>query len=284
MYVLAESQKGYTLNFICHPHGVHTDKKKNKMAAITMLVSDPKLDLFHHIFTDRLYTLVEVARQLLARNTYLTGAEKTNSKGLPRELLTSSTKNPQHHKKIQKMSTGPRGTFYIRQNGQLTCTVWKDSKVMMPLSSAHQLHRSSHTMVRKVKDDGMARREEKVIKAPPHAVDYTKHMGGVAREDQLRANYSCSKKSQKWWLKSVLPNRCCAGKCLHLLQAPLQGRWWRWYGCGGIFILYIWIYTLLRPFLFVLTHQQFHTFISCMIGRIPVIASLFQTWKRNVSA
>jgi hypothetical protein len=39
------------------------------------------------------------------------------------------------------------------------------------------------------------------VAAPSQAVDYTRNMGGVDRGDQLRAYYTCSRKSQYWWRK-----------------------------------------------------------------------------------
>ena len=54
------------------------------------LISHPlNLDKFHDIFTDRLYTSIELATRLLRRNTYLTCTIRTNSAGLPVDLSPS---------------------------------------------------------------------------------------------------------------------------------------------------------------------------------------------------
>jgi hypothetical protein len=201
LYALAESSSGYMINFICHPHG---GPQPVKMSAIAMQTAEPILDQWHHIFTDRLYTSVALTRLLLARDTYLTGTVKSNSKGLPVELLNNPARNPHNYKTIRNMvkPKAPRGIFYIRQNGQLTCAIWKDSKAVMLLSSAHQPYRRDTDMVtRKIKDDGMGTREAVEIAAPPQAKAYTKNMGGVDRSDQLRSYYTCSRKSQLWWKK-----------------------------------------------------------------------------------
>ena len=194
IYVLAEAATGFFINFTIHPHG----GTPTKMVDIVMATAKHQLNLYHHIFTDRLYTSISLARTLLAKRTYLTGAVKSNSKGLPKDFTTSQS-NP-NHKKVKHLNTCERGTFYTRQNGQLTSCLWKDSKVMMLLSSAHQGWRDPNTgtVVRKVANaDG--RLKKRCIPAPPQAVDYTKNMGGVDKGDQLRSYHTCSRKSQLWW-------------------------------------------------------------------------------------
>ena len=42
-------------------------------------------------------------------------------------------------------------------------------------------------------------RYEPPVRAPPSAIGYNKHMGGVDRADQLRAYYTAARKSQSWW-------------------------------------------------------------------------------------
>lgn len=195
IYVIAESATGFFIDFIIHPHG----GTPTKMVDIAMKTARHTLGVYHHIFTDRLYTSVSLARTLLTRRTYLTGAVKANSKGLPRAF--SSSKENNNHRKIKKMNACPRGTFYTRQNGQLTSCVWKDSRVMTLLSSAHQGWRdpTTGTVVRKVAN-AEGRLRKKTIPAPPQAVDYIKNMGGLDRGDQLRAYHTCSRKSQFWWV------------------------------------------------------------------------------------
>ena len=190
IYAIAEAATGFFSNFIIHPHG----EKPAKMVDIAMDVAKHHLGQYHHIFSDKLYTSVSLARLLHSKKTYLTGAVKSNSKGLPRDFSSKDTK-------VKKMNRTPKGTFYTRQNGQLTATVWKDSRVMMLLSTAHQGWRdpTTHTLRRKCTDETTGRLKAKTIPAPPQAVDYTKCMGGVDRGDQLRSYYTCGRKSQFWW-------------------------------------------------------------------------------------
>ena len=204
LYAMAEATTGYLFNFITHPWKSGTPAK---MIDITMEVAKPILGRYHHIFTDKLYTSMALGRLLLSRSTYLTGAVKSNSKGLPVDLLKDAKKNPKHLK-LKRLSKTKRGTFYSRQNNNFTSVVWKDSSIMQLLSSAHQGYRTKPTantpgdvVTRQVKADGERRRTTTIVSAPRQAVDYVKYMGGVDRADQLRSYYSCSRKSQQWWKK-----------------------------------------------------------------------------------
>ncbi|XP_072033345.1 uncharacterized protein [Amphiura filiformis] len=183
-------------NFMIHP--TSPTNTAVKMKDIVMEVTSPYLDAFHRLYTDKLYTSVAVAEELLQKKTYITGAVKSNSKGLPL-ALSNSVKNPDQ-KTITAMAKADRGLFYGRQKGQLTCVIWKDSKVVQFLSTAHQLYgQPSDTLTRKVKEDGQQRRVEKAVHAPRQAISYTQNMGGVDRHDQLRSYHTCARKSQKWW-------------------------------------------------------------------------------------
>ncbi|XP_072049928.1 LOW QUALITY PROTEIN: uncharacterized protein [Amphiura filiformis] len=199
IYAMAESNTGYMCNFLVHQYvegGV-------KMKDITLQVAQPFLDRYHHIYTDKLYTSIPLAKELLAERTYLTGAIKTISKEWPVDLSGTIAKNPHGYEKIKKMPKTPRGTMYIRQNADLTAVLWKDSRVVSILSSAHDGFRDKRTdrVTRKVKEEGSKVAKEEDIPAPTQVIDYIKNMGGVDRADQLRAYYSCSRKSQKWWRK-----------------------------------------------------------------------------------
>ena len=164
VYIFAESTTDAILNFIVHPWN---NNKPTKMTAIALKVAKHHLERYHNIFTDRLYTSVELAELLLTKNTYLTGAVKSTSRRLPKDLINSD-KNP-NKQRMTNMAKVPRGTFYSRQNGQMVVTAWKDSRIMLTLSTCHQGWRDPdiHTLTRKIPDDITARRVVKIIAAPP---------------------------------------------------------------------------------------------------------------------
>ena len=74
------------------------------MKEITMKVMSPFLSKYHQVFTDKLYTSVATATQLLKQKTYMTGAVKSNSKGLPKDFKTD--------RQVLRLpnTTTPRGT------------------------------------------------------------------------------------------------------------------------------------------------------------------------------
>ncbi len=103
------------------------------------------------------------------------------------------------------MNKTQRGTIYIRQNGNLTYSLWKDSRVLSILSTAHSGFRNKETdqVKRNFSADGKSVRRSQVVSAPRQAIDYQINMGGVDRADQLRSYFTTARKSQMWW-KQVL--------------------------------------------------------------------------------
>ena len=112
IYALCDCASYFMCNFMVHPQKVST------MYTISKEIIRPMFGKFHHVFCDRLYTSVPLARKLLTKKTYLTGSIMTNRKLLPLELSTSS-KN-RRAKAIKTMKKTSRGTMYFRQSGPLT--------------------------------------------------------------------------------------------------------------------------------------------------------------------
>ena len=195
IYALCESTTSYMLNFQVHPSNPST------IYNISKQLIRPYFEKYHHVFCDRLYTSIPLARKLQEHKTYLTGAIQKNRKGQPLDLSTDSKKNPRKHKSIANMGKTKRGTMYIRQQGQLTYSMWHDTKILTILSSGHQAFRNKATDVvrRKFSLDGVARSQEHQVPAPTQVIDYIANMGGVDRHDQLRSYHTCSRKSQIWW-------------------------------------------------------------------------------------
>ncbi|KAJ8038264.1 Folylpolyglutamate synthase, mitochondrial [Holothuria leucospilota] len=196
VYSLAESATGFMLFFEVHPRAPH------RMLDTSLSICRHFTGKYHHIYCDKLYTSVPFARELLEKRTYLTGAISMNARGLPADLSPNPNKNPSNYQSIKKMKKTPRGTFYVRQNGKLTYTLWRDSSVMSILSTGHNGFRSATDfLTRTYKDENERVRTSKQVRAPPAAISYTSCMGGVDRADQLRANYTITRKSQKWWMQ-----------------------------------------------------------------------------------
>ena len=150
IYAVSEARSGYLLHMKVH------SESGLKMKDLSLRMMQPFLGRYHRLFCDRLYTSVALAKELLDQKTYLCGAVKRSSKGLPDDFNTKEGINPSKHRQISLMSKSPRGTMYSRQQGQLTVVLWRDTKVVSLLSTCHQGYRDRaiHQLTRNIKDKG----------------------------------------------------------------------------------------------------------------------------------
>ena len=197
VYALAESLTGYMANFMIHVPTASPQKYKD----IAMKVASTHVDHHHHIFTDRLYTCRDLASELLESQTYLTGAIKTNSARLPIDLSNNPKLNQDNLINVKNIKKTQRGTFYTRQAGQLTYSMWNDSSLLSILSSAHSGFRNKEEdfVTRKYTADGNIQNTPQLVPAPPAVIDYCDNMGGVDLSDQLRSYHQMNRKAQAWW-------------------------------------------------------------------------------------
>ncbi|KAE8960513.1 hypothetical protein PR002_g30192 [Phytophthora rubi] len=91
-------------------------------------VLPPKQDgVYYAVVTDRFYTSIQSALQLLERNVYSVGTIQTNKKGFPPALVQEKSKRP---KDI------PRGTTKIvvaKSAPQMSAMVWFDNTIVYML-------------------------------------------------------------------------------------------------------------------------------------------------------
>jgi hypothetical protein len=130
-----------------------------------------------HMFTDRYYTSIELAQELLKLKCYLTGTIKTNRKGLPVQI-----KKPKF--------TTTKKTMFCRKNNILLAA-WKDKRVVTLLSTKNK---AGVQNVSRIIRGGHVEEFQK----PNVVLDYTKYMGGVDRADHYAASYCFLGKSFKW--------------------------------------------------------------------------------------
>ena len=165
IYAVAESLSGYIINFM--PHELISPAPK--IWERTLKVLEPAFGKWHHVFCDKIFTSVNLAKELSSKSTYLTmltGSINTNRKDLPNSL-----KRPKKH--LKRIHRTRRGTFYTRQNDELVYILWKDSNVMSLLTNFSQgfrdktadQSRSRHFLVRRFSKDGRSRRQQYKIRA-----------------------------------------------------------------------------------------------------------------------
>ena len=195
IFALCESQSGYMANFRYQKAG------HESMTDVVLKLIDPFEGKFHHVFTDKLYTSVDLAHKLRAKKVYLTGAIKTTAKFLPKDLIKDK-ENPDN-KRLKDLNKCPRGTWYVRSKGSMTYCIWKDSKVLSVLSTAHNAYRNRDTdiVTRRFSKDGIESSRKHDIPCPPQAIAYQENYGGVDKADQLRSYFTMARKSQVWYMQ-----------------------------------------------------------------------------------
>ena len=97
------------------PHGVGHQ--------VVMDLAEPFLDMGHHLFFDNYFSSVKLAKDLLARNTYMCSTIRTNRVGWPKDLGSAAAKSMK------------AGDVYFRQEGNLVATLWKDKRPVAVLST-----------------------------------------------------------------------------------------------------------------------------------------------------
>ena len=133
----------------------------------------------YHVYADKYYTSVLLAKELLQRQVYLTGTIQKNRVGLPREVKQLKLRNLQ--RKV------------YRHSDDLMALGWKDKRLVLMLSSWHNADTTLHHLWVKGK--------EEEIEKPCVVIDYTSQMGGVDCSGYYCASYSFTRKTLHWWRK-----------------------------------------------------------------------------------
>ena len=150
---------------------------------------------------DNFYTNLSLFRALLDRQTYACGTITVNHGEFPQWLKT------------EKLNAGDE--TYIWNDDIFLAVHWKGKRNVFVLSS----FRGNFAKV-------IERYCGNVVK-PDCFPEYSQHMGGVDKCDQLLSNYAISKKSIKWWKKvfSWLLELCVINSmCLFFEKNPESGR------------------------------------------------------------
>ncbi|KAE9164544.1 hypothetical protein PF004_g29790 [Phytophthora fragariae] len=130
------------------------------------------------VITDRFYTSVKLALELLHRRVYLTGTIQTDRSGYAKNVITKKKTRTVNK---QNVMVPPQGTTKFAENKQfpqLTAVMWMDRLPVHMLSTGGS--RRSSTVMRRVHG------EMKAVPAPELVRDYHRWMGGVDVHDQLR--------------------------------------------------------------------------------------------------
>lgn len=181
VWMRSSSSSGY-----CHDFQVYTGRDVRGVpetglgGRVVLDLAEPLYGKHHHLYMDSYFSSPTLFEQLHAQGLYACGTVRTNRRGLP-----SGMKNTGH---LQE-----QGEAKLWQKGPMGACVWKDKKPVAFLYTNTQVD-SRTTVMRKQKDG-----TRKEITCPLVCARYNANMAGVDRSDQLRAQYSTTRKAKKWW-------------------------------------------------------------------------------------
>ncbi|KAK9309619.1 hypothetical protein QLX08_000833 [Tetragonisca angustula] len=188
IYVLSDARTGYIYAMLPYYGSVSTEVSSVRTSLsvqglfhnyITSLTINPETKGYH-IFTDRYFTGIPLAQELLKLSCYLTGTFRTNRKYIPAV--------------IKKPAVTKNNTVAAYRSGDILLLAWKDKRIVTILSSYDTS--DTKTIERRVKEGGTVN-----ISKPNVIINYNMNMGGVDKADRLASSYCFMRKSCKWWRK-----------------------------------------------------------------------------------
>lgn len=172
-YELSEAQSAYVYRFEIYAADT---RLSNKPTDVVMRLAEPLLDKGFHIFTDNYYSCPALFEKLIERKTMCTGTVRANRLGMPKDLAKLSLK---------------KDDIAFRRKGNLVALRWKDKRDVNILTSIHNPTETKTITTRNVTDK---------IK-PVAVVEYSKHMSGADKIDQLLAYFPLARRTSKWTTK-----------------------------------------------------------------------------------
>lgn len=170
---------GYTYKLSIYA-GKENDKTNSTPANVVMCLCSDLFDKGHTLYTDNWYTSVDLARQLLNKETHLVGTIRKNRKHLPKNIITAKLKRGEH--------------IAMESLDGITFLKWKDKRDVYVLSTKHT------DKFRRV----MSTKSRKMSFKPEIVLDYNKAKGAVDLSDQMTAYCTPLRKSVKWYKKLAI--------------------------------------------------------------------------------
>ena len=166
---------------------VYTGKKGNTVEknvgsnVVKSLTKDHK-HTYRHVYYDNFFASINLAQDLHWDGLYTCATLRTNTKGFPKVLKAPA-----------KQGLEERGENVTVQNGDLTVTVWQDSRPVVLLATNSD-PTTTQTVKGKKRDGTFA-----TYNCPSSLTQYKHYMGGVDHNDQLRSYYHVRLKCRKYY-------------------------------------------------------------------------------------
>lgn len=165
---------GYTYNIHIYA-GRNLDRERTTPTGVVMRLSEPLLNCGRTLVTDNWYTSVDLAKQLLDKQTHLIGTLRKNRKGNPKEVVTKKLKSGES--KAMENEDG------------ITIISWRDKRYVLMLSTKH-----SDSTVEIMK-------RGKTISKPQVVMDYNDGKSSVDQSDQMTSYQTPLRKTIRWYKK-----------------------------------------------------------------------------------
>lgn len=169
----------------CHQFEVYMGRARGQRQSIPLgqgvveRLTESLVGKNFHVFFDSFFTSVSLARVLLAKRIFSCGTIVRNRKGFPSDLKSLPPLN--------------RGDFLTRQDGNLTATVWMDTRPVAVLAINSSPLQESAPVSRRLKNGSTV-----VVRRPQSVANYQTYFRGVDLFDQLRSKYTIGRQSRKW--------------------------------------------------------------------------------------
>ena len=186
-FSLADSSNGYLLNILLYT-GAETLDVTNQQsstlpqpARVVLHLLEPYLHQGHHLFTDRYYSSVPLAKALYDNETAFTGTCVRDRVDLP-DLIRGG-------------QTPGEGEVMAFRNDHLMALTWRAKKKKAPVVML-STECSAQMVTVPSRHSGAAAQEK-----PTAVHTYNQNMNGVDISDQYTATYPFTRKTIKWWRK-----------------------------------------------------------------------------------
>lgn len=185
MWVLAESETGYTLHFFVYTGKRETPGPLGLAFDVVSKLCEKYLDQGYKIYMDNFYTSKHLFEHLLQCKTLACGTTRKDRRGFPGDL---------RHEMGKKGSAG--GDIGWVKMGNVLFFQWKDQKAASLMSTIHTVN--EHVFAKRRQKVGN-KWTEKTIKKPLLVHDYNAGMLGVDKSDQIIGTYNVLRKCVRWW-------------------------------------------------------------------------------------
>jgi hypothetical protein len=132
IYVIADSTNGYVCGLIPYYGSITTKSLMHPelftsriVVELISKVQNVTHEKGYHLYTDKFYTNLDLARELLKRKVHLTGTIQQNREGVPKQMKKKTSKLRKHK------------VVAYRKEDKYLALAWKDKRVVTMPSKWH---------------------------------------------------------------------------------------------------------------------------------------------------